>query len=166
MCGEVLRTACTVVRALQPLSLANETQIPPLGIKALKDISAFLRKTSLPSSGADFTGSWMKLVKIQRLELNQILGRHLSAELLLGLALQRGSLCFLLEWVQMAFKASVISPKDALIPSLSFLDWMSQMQGCSNSSHESFQGDSRGFIPLYQAALCLMGKVLTNKHTQ
>jgi hypothetical protein len=61
MCGEVLRTACTVVRALQPLSLANETQIPPLGIKALKDISAFLRKTSLPSSGADFTGSWMDM---------------------------------------------------------------------------------------------------------
>jgi E3 ubiquitin-protein ligase HERC1 len=61
MCGEVLRTACTVVRALQPLSLANETQIPPLGIKALKDISTFLQKTSLPSSGADFTGKYKNI---------------------------------------------------------------------------------------------------------
>ncbi|CAB3370488.1 Hypothetical predicted protein [Cloeon dipterum] len=142
MCSEVLRTACTVVRALQPLSLANESQIPPLGLKALRDISSFLRKTSLPSSGADFTG------------------RHLSAELLLGLALQRGSLCYLLEWVQMAIQASVIGQKEALIPSLSFLDWLSQMQGGSHSSHESFQGDPRGFIPLYQAALCLMGKLV------
>jgi hypothetical protein len=33
------------------------------------------------------------------------------------------------------------------------------MHGCGHSSHENFQGDSRGFIPLYQAALCLMGKV-------
>jgi len=61
----------------------------------------------------------------------------------------------------MAFKASVIGPKEALIPSLSFLDWISQMHGCGYSSQENFQGDSKGFIPLYQAALCLMGKVKT-----
>jgi hypothetical protein len=58
MCSEVLRTACMVVKGLQPLSLANETQIPPLGLKALRDIAGFLCKTSLPTSGADATGSF------------------------------------------------------------------------------------------------------------
>jgi E3 ubiquitin-protein ligase HERC1 len=56
MCSDVLRTACTVIRSLQPLSLANETQIPPLGLKALRDISGFLCKISLPTSGADPAG--------------------------------------------------------------------------------------------------------------
>lgn len=56
MCCDVLRTACTIIRSLQPLSLANETQIPPLGLKALKDISGFLSRISLPTSGADPAG--------------------------------------------------------------------------------------------------------------
>jgi E3 ubiquitin-protein ligase HERC1 len=78
---------------------------------------------------------------------------------LLGIALQRGSLRFLLEWVQMALDSSVAGTKEALISSSSFLEWLEQMHTTSPRSQQELQPDSLGFVPLYQAALCLMGQV-------
>ena len=40
-------------------------------------------------------------------------GRKLSAELLLGLSLQRGSLRYLLEWVHMALTAATTAADDS-----------------------------------------------------
>jgi E3 ubiquitin-protein ligase HERC1 len=91
------------------------------------------------------------------------LGRYLSAELLLGLALQRGSLRFLLEWVKMALEASVAGDKEALIPSSSFLEWLDQMHASTQKSQHQLQIDASGFTPLYQAALYLMGQVVPTR---
>lgn len=54
-------------------------------------VSDFLKKTAVSGSWADRAG------------------RRLALELLLGLAVQRGSLRFLLEWVEVALAASTSS---------------------------------------------------------
>lgn len=88
LCNDVLATASSVLTSLPPLSLANENKIPPVGLDCLTQVTAFLKKTSVPSSGADSAG------------------RRLALELLLGLAVQRGSLRFLLEWIEVSLAAS------------------------------------------------------------
>ncbi|TRY98659.1 hypothetical protein DNTS_005902 [Danionella cerebrum] len=82
LCNEVLATASSVLAALPPLSLANENKIPTVGLDCLAQVGDFLKKTAVSGSGADRAG------------------RRLALELLLSLALQRGSLRFLLEWVE------------------------------------------------------------------
>lgn len=100
LCNDVLATASSVLASLPPLSLANESKIPSVGLDCLAQVADFLKKTSASSGGADPTG------------------RRLSLELLLGLAMQRGSLKFLLEWVEVAMAASM-SPTAALSSSSS-----------------------------------------------
>lgn len=93
LCNDVLATACSVLASLPPLSLANENKIPSVGLDCLAQVAEFLKKTSVISGTgvADPTG------------------RRLALELLLGLAMQRGSLKFLLEWVEVALAASMSS---------------------------------------------------------
>lgn len=98
LCNDVLATASSVLASLPPLSLANENKIPSVGIDCLAQVADFLKKTSASggSSGVDPTG------------------RRLALELLLGLAMQRGSLKFLLEWVEVALAASMSSSSSSL----------------------------------------------------
>ncbi|XP_061887279.1 probable E3 ubiquitin-protein ligase HERC1 isoform X3 [Entelurus aequoreus] len=93
LCNDVLVTASSVLASLPPLSLANESKIPSVGLDCLAQVADFLKKTSVScgTGGADVTG------------------RRLALELLLGLAMQRGSLRFLLEWVEVALAASMSS---------------------------------------------------------
>ncbi|CAB1352023.1 unnamed protein product [Coregonus sp. 'balchen'] len=93
LCNDVLATASSVLASLPPLSLANENKIPAVGLDCLAQVADFLKKTSVSSGsgGADRAG------------------RRLALELLLGLAVQRGSLRFLLEWVEVALAASAAS---------------------------------------------------------
>ncbi|MEQ2193441.1 hypothetical protein XENOCAPTIV_027537 [Xenoophorus captivus] len=102
LCNDVLATASSVLASLPPLSLANESKIPSVGLDCLGQVADFLKKTSVSSgsSGADPTG------------------RRLALELLLGLAMQRGSLKFLLEWVEVALAASMPSSTSDLSSSL------------------------------------------------
>uniref|UniRef100_A0A8C9U1I0 HECT-type E3 ubiquitin transferase n=1 Tax=Scleropages formosus TaxID=113540 RepID=A0A8C9U1I0_SCLFO len=88
LCSDVLATAASVLSSLPPLSLANESKIPPVGLDCLTQVSDFLKRTSVSGSGADRVG------------------RRLALELLLGLAVQRGSLRFLLEWMEVALAAA------------------------------------------------------------
>lgn len=74
LCNEVLTTAADVIAALPPLSLANETKLPPLGLASLNQVTKFLKGVSLPSAGVD------------------VQGRRLASEIVLALAAQRGSL--------------------------------------------------------------------------
>lgn len=90
LCNDVIHTAIEVVSSLPPLSLANETKIPPMGLDCLSQVTTFLKGVTIPNSGVD------------------ILGRRLASELLLGLAAQRGSLRYLLEWIEMALGASAV----------------------------------------------------------
>lgn len=103
LCNDVLATASSVLASLPPLSLANESKIPSVGLDCLAQVADFLKKTSVSSGsgGADPTG------------------RRLALELLLGLAMQRGALKFLLEWVEMALAASMSSSTTVLSSSSS-----------------------------------------------
>uniref|UniRef100_A0A8C2X9J9 HECT-type E3 ubiquitin transferase n=1 Tax=Cyclopterus lumpus TaxID=8103 RepID=A0A8C2X9J9_CYCLU len=128
LCNDVLATASSVLTSLPPLSLANENKIPSVGLDCLAQVSDFLKKTSVSSGtgGADPTG------------------RRLALELLLGLAMQRGSLKFLLEWVEVALAASMSSSSSTL---------------SSSSSSLSSQNSADGLCRLSQAALCLFEEI-------
>ncbi|XP_058472668.1 probable E3 ubiquitin-protein ligase HERC1 [Solea solea] len=160
LCNDVLATASSVLTSLPPLSLANENKIPSVGLDCLAQVADFLKKTSVSSGtgGADPTG------------------RRLALELLLGLAMQRGSLKFLLEWVEVALAASMSSSTS----SLSSSSLSSQQAACVGfdvihqtlyqmRQYSGFRGDSAntqvlkkdadGLCQLSQAALCLFEEI-------
>uniref|UniRef100_A0A672ZRT2 HECT-type E3 ubiquitin transferase n=1 Tax=Sphaeramia orbicularis TaxID=375764 RepID=A0A672ZRT2_9TELE len=131
LCNDVLATASSVLASLPPLSLANENKIPSVGLDCLAQVADFLKKTSASggSGGADSTG------------------RRLALELLLGLAMQRGSLKFLLEWVEVALAASVCSSASTLGYS------------CCLVNTQVLKKDADGLCRLSQAALCLFEEI-------
>ncbi|KAK2888184.1 probable E3 ubiquitin-protein ligase HERC1 isoform X2 [Channa argus] len=161
LCNDVLATASSVLASLPPLSLANENKIPSVGLDCLAQVADFLKKTSVSSGigGADPTG------------------RRLALELLLGLAMQRGSLKFLLEWVEVALAAS-ISPCTSTLSSFSSLSFqqsagvgfdvihqtlvqMRQYSGFRGDSvnTQALKKDADGLCRLSQAALCLIEEI-------
>ncbi|KAM3600471.1 uncharacterized protein V6R79_024041 [Siganus canaliculatus] len=162
LCNDVLATASSVLASLPPLSLANENKIPTVGLDCLAQVADFLKKTSVScgTGGADPTG------------------RRLALELLLGLAMQRGSLKFMLEWVEVALAASMSSSTSTLSSSSSSLS--SQQSACVGfdvihqtllqmRQYSGFRGDSvntqvlkkdaDGLCRLSQAALCLFEEI-------
>ncbi|XP_056135403.1 probable E3 ubiquitin-protein ligase HERC1 isoform X2 [Lampris incognitus] len=156
LCNDVIHTAINVVSSLPPLSLANESKIPPMGLDCLTQITTFLKGVTMPNSGAD------------------ILGRRLASELLLGLASQRGSLRYLLEWIEMALAASavvstmeknkVLQNQEGLIGYDCFMNILMQMRRSLGSSADRSQWreptrSSDGLCSLYEAALCLFEEV-------
>nr|QHB15577.1 putative E3 ubiquitin-protein ligase HERC1 [Bemisia tabaci] len=132
---QVLVSALCVVQGLPPLSLANETQISGLGVESLNEISHFLQQTASLSSGAG--------KEVQRL----------AAELSLGIAIQRGSLRYLLEWIQMAMKN-----EEGVISAESFTQMVSQMRISINEESCQFEENlsTTELISLYDAAIILM----------
>ncbi|XP_074547318.1 putative E3 ubiquitin-protein ligase HERC1 isoform X2 [Halichoeres trimaculatus] len=163
LCNDVLATASSVLASLPPLSLANENKIPSVGLDCLAQVADFLKKTSVSSGagGADPTG------------------RRLALELLLGLAMQRGSLKFLLEWVEVALAASMSSPTTTLSSSSSSSLSSQQSAGVGFDvihktlfqmrQYSGFRGDpvntqvlkkdADGLCRLSQAALCLFEEI-------
>uniref|UniRef100_A0A667Y6L3 HECT-type E3 ubiquitin transferase n=1 Tax=Myripristis murdjan TaxID=586833 RepID=A0A667Y6L3_9TELE len=156
LCNDVIHTAIDVVSSLPPLSLANESKIPSMGLDCLAQVTTFLKGVTMPNSGAD------------------ILGRRLASELLLGLASQRGSLRYLLEWIEMALAASavvstmekskVLQNQEGLIGYDCFMNILMQMRRSLGSSADRSQWreptrTSDGLCSLYEAALCLFEEV-------
>ncbi|XP_037835872.1 probable E3 ubiquitin-protein ligase HERC1 isoform X2 [Kryptolebias marmoratus] len=156
LCNDVIHTAIDVVSSLPPLSLANESKIPPMGLDCLAQVTTFLKGVTMPNSGAD------------------ILGRRLASELLLGLASQRGSLRYLLEWIEMALAASavvstmeqnqVLQSQEGLINYDCFMNILMQMRRSLGSSADRSQWREPtrtpdGLCSLYEAALCLFEEV-------
>ncbi|KAM6980533.1 putative E3 ubiquitin-protein ligase HERC1 [Aplochiton taeniatus] len=156
LCNDVIHTAIDVVSSLPPLSLANESKIPPMGLDCLAQVTTFLKGVTMPNSGAD------------------ILGRRLASELLLGLAAQRGSLRYLLEWIEMALAASalvstmekskVLHDQEGLIGYDCFMNILMQMRRSLGSSADRSQWreptrTSDDLCSLYEAALCLFEEV-------
>lgn len=74
MCNSVFETAAAMIQNLPPLSLANDMQLTPLGVAGVQKVFNFLKEEVLGTISED--------PKAQLL----------ASELLLGLALQRGSL--------------------------------------------------------------------------
>lgn len=91
LCNDVLLTASEVLSAIPPLALAQESKIPEMGRDCLNQISAFLKRVVSPSSAADNVG------------------RQLACELLLRINTLRGSLKYLLEWIEMVLSVSCSS---------------------------------------------------------
>ncbi|XP_018619035.1 probable E3 ubiquitin-protein ligase HERC1 isoform X2 [Scleropages formosus] len=156
LCNDVIHTAIDVVSSLPPLSLANESKIPPMGLDCLAQVTTFLKGVTMPNSGAD------------------ILGRRLASELLLGLAAQRGSLRYLLEWIEMALAASALVStmekskvslnQEGLIGYDCFMNILLQMRRSLGSSADRSHWreptrTSDGLCSLYEAALCLFEEV-------
>jgi len=88
LCNDVLNTALGIVTSLQPLSLANDSKLTFLGVKSLNQTSSFLKSACCSTSCADPQA------------------RQCVSELMLALAAQRGSLKFLLEWIELAMICS------------------------------------------------------------
>ena len=116
LCNDVLQTALEVICSLPPLSLANESKLPMLGLSTLSRVTLFLKSVTLPSSEAD------------------LMGKRLASELVLALGAQRGSLRYLLEWIEMALCASV-SPRQEDVSS------ETQSLPSSTKSTEELSGD-------------------------
>ena len=89
ICNNVLQTALDVVMTFEPLSLADKCRLPPLAVSSLAEVTLFLRSIVSQQSCADTDG------------------RRLAAEVMLAIATQRGSLRYLLEWIEMALCAAV-----------------------------------------------------------
>ncbi|XP_041442593.1 probable E3 ubiquitin-protein ligase HERC1 isoform X2 [Xenopus laevis] len=156
LCNDVIQTAIDVVNSLPPLSLANESKIPPMGLDCLSQVTTFLKGVTVLNSGAD------------------TLGRRLASELLLGLASQRGSLRYLLEWIEMALAASalvgetdknkILTSQEGMISCDCFMSILQQMRRSLGSSADRSQWreptrTSDGLCSLYEAALCLFEEV-------
>ncbi|CAG5849679.1 unnamed protein product [Menidia menidia] len=152
LCNDVIRTAIDVVSSLPPLSLANESKIPAMGLDCLAQVTGFLKGVTMPSSGAD------------------TLGRRLACELLLGLAAQRGSLRYLLEWIEMALAAAAAvvggleQSQEGLMGYDCFMNILMQMRRSLGSSADRSQWREPtrmpdGLCSLYEAALCLFEEV-------
>lgn len=88
LCNDVLATALDVICSLPPLSLANDSKLPSVALTSLSQVTTFLKSVAMQQAGADVDGC------------------RLSSELVLALAAQRGSLRYLLEWIEMALCAS------------------------------------------------------------
>lgn len=94
LCNDVLLTASDVLSSIPPLSLSNESKIPPMGQDCLKQITSFLKGIMSPSFAAD------------------AVGRQLACELLLRINTLRGSLKYLLEWIEMALSVTCSPSKN------------------------------------------------------
>lgn len=121
LCNDVLGTARSVLSGLPPLSLANENKMAPVGLECMAQVGNFLKKTAASGRGADPAG------------------RRLALELLLSIAVQRGALRFMLEWVEVALaatsspsSASSVSSSEPLAVSYEIvIQILQQMKQCS-----------------------------------
>ncbi|XP_067667414.1 probable E3 ubiquitin-protein ligase HERC1 [Haliotis asinina] len=151
-CNDVLQTAVDIVTSLPPLSLANETKLTPLGVDSLNQVTRFLCSAASPSSGADNCG------------------QRLASELMLLLAAQRGSLRYLLEWIELTLQVSSAAQieqkrgnqgKHGLISWTFFETTLQQMKnsagGPTNFERKTKPDrDEAGLTAMYEAGLLLL----------
>ncbi|XP_053504408.1 probable E3 ubiquitin-protein ligase HERC1 isoform X7 [Ictalurus furcatus] len=154
LCNDVLSTAQSVLSALPPLSLANENKMAPVGLECMTQVGNFLKKTAVSGRGADPAG------------------RRLALELLLSIAVQRGALRFLLEWVEVALAATSsssstpsFSSSEPLAVSYELIvQNLQQMRQCSGFrgdliNTQVLKKDADGLCSLSHVALCLLEEI-------
>lgn len=115
LCSDVLSTVATVINSLPPLSLANNAKLPKLAKSSLDQVMGFLKDIMKGKVTVDVDG------------------RRMCAEILLGLAVQRGSLLAILDWIETGYKSSLVS--DHIYVGKQTIDsWINQMSnsGVSN----------------------------------
>ena len=101
--NEVLKSVLEVMKGVPPLSLSNMKSLSHLGTSCLQQASEFLSWVIQPESYVDTEG------------------KRLATEILFSLALQHGSLNYLIEWVDKALSClvSYAGREDVVRPSLS-----------------------------------------------
>lgn len=139
LCNSVLKTAVDMIEKLPPLTLSSESNLSSLGASSLDQVSLFLKESVLSSCCADLEG------------------KQLAAELLLLIAAQRGSLRFLLEWIEMALDASC-EKEEGKITSALFNNVLLQLQ-INKSLRTNHSHDKE--LSLYKASLLLMEEIVT-----
>ncbi|XP_057655201.1 probable E3 ubiquitin-protein ligase HERC1 isoform X1 [Diorhabda carinulata] len=135
LCNSVLETAVALIEKLPPLCLSNDVQLTNLGISSLDQVCSFLKMAVLSESSADETG------------------KFLSCEILLGLALQRGSLRYILDWIDMALDASCNEP---VLHSKLTKKAISQLEGNKKSREKVISEQIGEEVVIYKSALFLM----------
>lgn len=145
LCNSVLKTAVDMMEKLPALTLSCDSNLNALGANSLDQISQFLKESVLSNSCADFVG------------------KQLSAELLLLIATQRGSLRFLLEWIEMALDASTRTENSQQkISSPLFNNILQQLQTNKPSKQKQNNHHINGLeLNLYEASLLLMEEIVT-----
>ena len=108
ICSDVLETVLSVISSLRPLSLANDAKLPKLALDSLEQVMRFLRE-----------------VMNDRISIAAS-DKQMCTEILFGLALQRGSLLALLDWIETGFKSCLNSHKICLERG-TFAFWLRQI---------------------------------------
>lgn len=108
ICSDVLETALSVISSLRPLSLANDAKLPKLASESLEQVMRFLRE-----------------VMNDRISIAAS-DKQMCTEILFGLALQRGSLLALLDWIETGFK-SCLNSHEICLERGTFAFWLRQM---------------------------------------
>ncbi|KAK9884642.1 hypothetical protein WA026_007479 [Henosepilachna vigintioctopunctata] len=132
----MLETGVDLIQQLPPLCLSNDLQLTTLGITTLEQTCDFLKDSVLNILNAD------------------IKSKKLSCELLLGICLQRGSLRYLLDWIEMALEASSKEGKE--ITSIFFKKAICQLDGGKNRLRLEPWQIGEDAIDIYNASLYLM----------
>lgn len=143
LCNSVLKTAVDMIEKLPPLTLSSDSNLSSLGANSLDQVSSFLKESVLSASCADLEG------------------KQLAAELLLLIAAQRGSLRFLLEWIEMALDASSKSEEEQKITSPLFKNVVIQLQTSRNLKTKQQSCNGGRELNLYEASLLLMEEIVT-----
>lgn len=142
LCNSVLKTAVDTIQKLPPLSLSNDSHLTSLGVSTLDQVSEFLKEVVLQPSGVDIDG------------------KRLASELLLLLAVQRGSLHYLLEWIELALNASSIL--DDSICSPIYGKVLQQLHLNKLNAQDSKSNiDTSTTLNLYDVALQLMEELVS-----
>lgn len=136
LCNSVLETSFELLEKLPPLCLSNDTQLTPLGITSLEQVSEFLKDAVLNSLSADSHG------------------KLLSCKLLLALALQRGSLRYLLDWIEMVLLAC--SKPEEVVSDPFFKSAIMQLNTPKSTIKSNLLKNLPSEVTIYQAAMTLI----------
>lgn len=134
LCNSVLESTVDLMQKLPPLSLSNDSQLTSLGCNSLDQVCDFLKNAILNETAADSQG------------------KVLAAEILLEIALQRGSLRYLLEWIEIALEAACKEPK---LLSKQFRKAIAQIGGKNKLGQEMLKNEDEE-ISTYQGGYYLM----------
>lgn len=107
VCSDVLKTCSEMLLTIPKLSLSNETQLPKPAINGLNDYMKFL--VEVIETNHDATSC------------------QYAFEILLGISLQRGSVMYLLDWINLCIKTSFSKQQKIMISTDQFTHWMKQL---------------------------------------
>lgn len=141
LCNSVLKTAVDMVQKLPPFALTNDAQLNNLGITSLDQVSSFLKDVVLNVLEADLEG------------------KLLASELLLLIAVQRGSLRYILDWIDMALSAVNKLSDNQKICSAIFRNILAQFRASKSNSNQS-ENSITDSMTIYEAAVELMEELV------